>query len=74
MGEQSLTLLVVGFLEPIRTEQPFGKNCIPPVDDQRLASRNDMDQNEFLKLLLPKTPNLLPGYSLYPFEIRSSID
>lgn len=68
------TLLVIRLLEPAGVKKPLWENLVPSIDNQRLSTNDDVDQNELLKLLLPKVANLGPRDSLNPLEVGGPVD
>lgn len=66
---ETLTLLVMRLLQPLGAEEPLRQESIPTVDDKRLATEDNVHQDDFLEFLLAKAANLAPRDSLNPLEV-----
>lgn len=66
-----LTLLVIGRLEPLRTEQRSRELAVPAFNDERLPLLDHLIPYELLEFVLP---NLGSGDALDPFKVRGPVD
>lgn len=68
------TFLVIVLLQPVCAKQRLGQPVVPFLDDQRLASLDNVEQHKLFELALSYVANLSSRDALHPVEIGRPID